>query len=299
MVAGISEGLDQPLLLRPGDRVRIVAPSGPVSAERLEAGVSSIREMGLEPVCDPEVLTRDGFLAGDDERRCNELLSALADDDSRAIWAARGGYGSTRLLPHIDSEDVRRSAKWLIGFSDVTALHGLWRRAGLSSVHGANVTTLGDWGAPGRDDLAGALFEGRPAALEGTEGLGSGIGSGPLAGGNLRVLCAMVGTPYFPSLEGSVLLIEDVNEAPYQLDRVFTQLVQAGALEGVVGIAVGQLSRCGDADSGLDVVRQHAQRIGLPTVIGLPVGHEPDSRAAILGSVAIVDPQRRELRYQA
>ena len=292
-----------PPLLRPGDRVRVVAPSGPVRADAFRAGIECIEAFGLVPVYAEEVMTRDGFLAGSDERRLTELETAMADPAARCIWAARGGYGATRLLPHLTIEMVSKAPKWLLGFSDVTVLHALWQRAGVQSVHGANVTSLWQWDADGLEELQTLLFEGQRPPIQGDGGIGAATVTGPLVGGNLTMLGALAGTPYFADLKGSILLIEDVREPPYKIDRVFTQLDQAGAFDGLLGVAVGQLTRCDDAlegsepRSGLDVVRAQVQRLSLPAVWGLPIGHEAHSRAVPLGAPAVLDPITASLRF--
>lgn len=298
------ERLSRPALLRAGDRVSVVAPGGPVPRERFESGVECIRRMGLEPVFEDGVLQRDGFLAGDDDRRAAELNAAIASKETTAIWAARGGYGATRLLPGLDLDAIHRACKQLIGFSDITALHAAWQHAGLTSIHGANVTSLPGWGSEAVEALRAGLFEGRWPALQGSGGTGSHAGQGILVGGNLAVLAAMVGTPHFPDMNGGVLLLEDVNEVPYKLDRMLTQLTQAGVLGGLRAIAVGHLSRCDDrsegpdARRGLDVISEHAQRLALPVIWGLAVGHEPDSWAVPLGQAAIVDPRASRLSFR-
>jgi len=299
----MAPALERPAALRPGATVRIVAPAGPVEREQLEAGLEWLRKAQLKPVYDDGVFSRQGFLAGPDERRLGEFQRALADDDARAIWIARGGYGAARLLPDLTIGAVQRHPKWLVGFSDVTALHALWRRAGLCSIHGANVSTIADWSVPACEALLDCLFDGRETALQGRGGVGDAPVEGAVAGGNLRVLAALVGTPYFPDLTDCILLVEDVNEAPYKIDRLLVQLRQSGVLDGVRGFAVGQLTGCedrsghADAQGPEEVFKEHAVRLERPMVFGLPIGHDPNSQAALLGAHAILDPTAASLHY--
>lgn len=299
----MARALECPTALRPGDRVRVVAPAGPAERDRLEAGLNWLREAQLEPVYDDGVFSRQGFLAGPDERRLREFQCAMADGDARAIWVARGGYGAARLLPELKTKAVQCHPKWLVGFSDVTALHALWRRAGLCSIYGANVSTIGDWSVAARKALLNCLFGGRTNTLKGRSGVGEGPVEGMVLGGNLRVLVALLGTPYFPDLTDCILLVEDVNEPPYKIDRLLVQLHQSGALQGVKGFAVGQLTGCEDrsgqpdAQGPEDVFRDHAARLERPMVFGLPVGHDSDSQAALLGVRATLNPGDASLRY--
>lgn len=283
--------------LSPGDRVRIVAASGPFDRELFETGIEMIRAADLEPVVDEAIFARERYLAGNDSARLGQVRRALEEPDTRAIWTARGGYGATRLLPELGVEGVARAGKWLVGFSDTTALHCLWARAGIASVHGPNVTTLGAWSCEAREELWGALLRGKPLSLRGEGVLGSASVQGPLEGGNLAVLSALAGTGFLPSFSGAVLLLEEVGERPYRIDRMLHQLLHAGALDGVVGVVVGQLKGCEEtadptADYGpLEVVVDVLARLGVPLVAGVPVGHDNSSRAAVLGREVVLDPR--------
>ncbi len=200
--------------------------------------------------------------------------------------------GCPWLLPLVEVAEVARADKWLVGFSDVTALHGLWSRAGCASVHGANVTTLGNWSLDARAELFGLLRGEKRAALRGRGVWGETSVAGPLIGGNLTVLAAMTGTVGLPSFAGAVVLLEDVGERPYRLDRTLTQLLQAGAFADVVGFAIGQLTECDESGanfSALDSVVDVLSPLGRPIVAELPVGHEPSSRAVMLGLEVVLD----------
>ncbi|MCP5150935.1 MAG: LD-carboxypeptidase [Chromatiales bacterium] len=299
------ERLRAPPLLRAGDRVRVVAPCGPFDRAAFEAGVARLRGWGLEPVFDEGIFARAGYLAGPDERRLAELNAAIADGDARAVWAARGGYGATRILPAVDLAALARRPKWLVGFSDVTALHALWARAGVVSMHAANVTTLDPWQDAAREALHGWLFEGCGPALRGEVVRAGEVVRGPVLGGNVALLAAMVGTGFLPDLTGAILIVEDVREPPYRLDRLLTQLLHARVLDAVAGVAVGGLTRCDDppereaACRGIDVVCERLGTLGVPMIVGLPVGHEPDAFPLPLGLHGVLDPARGELRIAA
>jgi muramoyltetrapeptide carboxypeptidase len=303
-----------PPLLAPGDTVRVIAPSGCFDRAVFEAGLPHLERAGLKVRFDEGLFTRHFYLAGDDARRLAELEAALAEPGVRALWTARGGYGATRILHHLEPARVRAAGRTLVGFSDATALHAVWSRAGLTSVHGANVTTLASWSDAARAELFELLFGTEAHTHQGRTAAPGPRVEGRLWGGNLTVLAAMAGTGALPRLPASILFIEDVGEKPYRLDRALTQLRRAGALEGVRGLVVGQLTDCDEkpapafevADgqarrpraTALEAVAEALVGLELPVVTGLALGHEPHSRAVLLGGHAVLDPERGTLSVQ-
>jgi muramoyltetrapeptide carboxypeptidase len=285
--------------LRRGDVVRVIAPSSPFDPGAFARGLEVLSgRLGLEPRLRGDVTARRGYLAGDDARRLDEWREAVADPDATAIFCARGGYGAMRLLPSIDPAALLGRPKLLVGFSDVTALHAALNRAGLATVHGPVVTQLGR--AP-EDALLHleALLAGtaaRPGAwdvpapgagLVASSTIRPGRASGPLLGGSLAILAHLQGTPFAPRMEGAILFVEDVGEKPYRIDRYLTQLRLAGALRGIAGLAVGQLTGCDEAGVlAADVVREVALALGVPAVEGLLAGHEDANFALPLGARA-------------
>jgi len=287
-----------PAPLRPGDVVRVVAPSGPVDPEALERGLAVLREeFGLVVRMRPDVTARHGFLAGDDARRLEEWREAASDLEARALFCARGGYGAMRLLPRLEAARLLHPPKWVVGFSDATALHAALNSAGLVTVHGPLVSTLGTATPDAREHLKALLFgratappsPGAPrpgAGCAGTAVIRAGRASGTLLGGSLALLAHLCGTPWLPRMAGAVLFIEDVAEKPYKLDRYLTQLRLAGALDGVRGVCVGQLTACDDGGlRGADTVRELVRSLGVPAIEGLPAGHDPANFALPLGAV--------------
>jgi muramoyltetrapeptide carboxypeptidase len=207
-----------------------------------------------------------------------------------------------RILPRLEAARLLHPPKWVVGFSDATAIHAALNAAGLVTVHGPLVTTLGRATPAAREHLRSLLF-GRasappaaPGALApgagcaGTGVIRAGRASGTLLGGSLALLAHLCGTPWQPRLAGAILFIEDVNEKPYQLDRYLTQLRLAGALDGVRAVCVGQLTACDDGDQrGADTVRELVRALGVPAIEGLPAGHEPENLALPLGAVVTLD----------
>jgi muramoyltetrapeptide carboxypeptidase len=283
--------------LRPGDPVTVVAPASPFDRASFEAGLEVLGRR-YEVHYDPGVLTRQRYLAGSDARRLGETFRALADG-SRAVFCARGGYGIMRLLPGL--EGIPLAAKPVIGFSDVTALHQLLQRERLISIHGPVITQLGRLDAAAHARLFELLESDAPiAALTGTETYVGGVAEGPLLGGNLSVLTRLLGTAFLAPLEGAILLLEDVGERPYRLDRMWTHLALAGVFRQVRGIVLGGFTGCEEKDadySSADVLRELAAATGLPCVAGFPIGHGEHNQAVPLGVRVRLDAGGRSLTF--
>jgi muramoyltetrapeptide carboxypeptidase len=289
-----------PAALRPGDTVALVAPSGPVREERTAGAIALLSAWGLVVAPGPDVYARHGFLAGTDAQRLAGLNAALADPVVRGVVCARGGYGAQRIVDGLDLDAVRADPKLVVGFSDITALHlALWRGARLASLHGPVASQLTDDFAPESvASLRSAIGTGDPVVLaadpDGDTGPlrvpGAAV-TGTLLGGNLCLLAAGVGTPDQPDLRDAVLLIEEVDEPPYKIDRMLTQLRRAGVLDGVAGIALGQFTRCADEwpMSTVDVLTDRLGDLGVPVLGGLPVGHGPGALTVPLGVPATLD----------
>jgi muramoyltetrapeptide carboxypeptidase len=223
------------------------------------------------------VFARDGYLAGPDARRLAELNHALRDPDARAIVAVRGGYGLTRIAHAADIAALRANPKWVVGFSDVTALHVEVGRAGVASIHGFNVGSLGRGDSLGRARWIEALeHPGAPRTVDGLTAWRAGRATGLLAGGNLTVLftCAAAGRLALP--DGCVLLVEDVGEAPYRVDRMLSALLAGGYLDRICGVLVGDFVDAPPGRYGVPVdavLKERLLGLGVPVLAGLPVGH--------------------------
>ncbi|HEX6972207.1 MAG TPA: LD-carboxypeptidase [Limnochordia bacterium] len=243
----------RPRALQPGDTVGICSPAGPVPPERLEALVARCEAWGWRVRVAPHALCRHGYLAGTDAERLADLNAMLADPGLAAVFCSRGGYGSMRLLPCLDYAGLARAPKCVVGFSDITALHlAIGRHSGLVTFHGP-MAPLGERPEPA--DNAERLHR----ALTAAEPLGPieqppagpplvtivpGRARGPLVGGNLTLIAATLGTPYEIDTRGAILLLEDVGEAPYRIDRLLTQLALAGKIEAAAGIVIGEMVDC-------------------------------------------------------
>lgn len=282
----------RPRALRPGARIHIAAPSGPVPEERLTAGLAALsRHVTGEISLAPNIAARAGYFAGDDRLRLAALQAALADPEVDAIVCARGGYGLTRILAQLDPARLAAAPKLLVGFSDITALLA-WARVGvgLVGVHGPVVAQLAGLADEDGERLALMLRGEDPGALSAETGtiLHGGCVEGPLIAGNLEVLRTLVGTRFMPDLQGCVLALEEVGERPYRIDRALTQLLASGALRGVRGVAVGQLHCCEEPASGNPespgaeaVVLERLGVLGVPVVTGFAFGHSLERHAAL------------------
>lgn len=279
-------------LLQPGARVGVFAPSGNYDPSRLEAGLAMIRGWGLEPVLAPGLGRRRRYLAGDDELRLADLRWALSDPELDAAWLARGGYGLTRLLHRVPWSGLPRRP--VIGFSDASALFsGLWaERVGLP-LHGPVLQSLADLADPAsREALRSLLLEGRGARWSGRV-LIPGRAAGPLIGGNLCTLASLAGTPWALRGAGSIVLLEEVGERPYKVDRLLTQLLRSGALDGALAVVLGGFVGCaevGQPDWDAEIIAQEClAELGLPVLAGLPVGHGPENHAFPWGVEAVLE----------
>jgi len=278
--------------LAPGDFVVVVAPSGPVSSSQLLPGLAWVRTR-YRIRMSAGALSRDGFLAGGDRRRRDELRLALTDPEVRAIVVARGGYGTMRIVDDLPWGELARRPKWIVGFSDVTALHAMAWRVGVSSVHGPNVTGLGLDAAPAvRAAWISSLEQpAAPRAWDGLRVLRSGEARGVVVGGNLALVHAMAAAGRLAVPEGAVLFLEDVAEAPYRVDRMLTSLGLGGHLARASAIVFGGFDRCVPGPDGRavdDVLEERTRALGIPVLAGAPFGHQDRNAAFVIGGEARV-----------
>lgn len=283
----------RPPAVRPGDGVAVVSPAGPADPQAVAEGVAVLRSWGLR--------VRDGhplsdaparYLAASDQARAEEFSRAWLDPQVGVVWCARGGYGVHRMLDLVDWAALREAGpKWLVGYSDITALHqAVASQLGLVSVHGpAMVSFAGRGGAdPELEDITVAavrrlLFEEGPVSLPGSVGL-PGETSGALVGGNVTVLAGSAGTPYVQPARDSIAVLEDVGEQPYRLDRSLTQLLRSGWFTGVLGIVCGDFTDCGRPDETRAVLLDRLGPLGVPILLDAALGHGEVNLALPLGA---------------
>lgn len=266
--------------LRPGDRVAVVAPAGPVRRASLLRGIAWLERRGYRVERAEHLLDRRGYLAGKDGDRLRDLNAALADPGLKAIWFARGGYGSQRILEGVDFSPLRAHPKSLIGYSDITAIQAAaWQTARLATLHGPMVSELADAGAYDAKALAEAL-SGAPLGFRFLRRsvLRAGRGEGPIVGGCLSLLVGLLGTPFDLDTRGAILFWEEIGEEPYRIDRMLATLRLAGRLRGLQGMLVGRLVGCRARRKAHDVplseiLKDHLEGTDYPVVVDFPAGH--------------------------
>jgi muramoyltetrapeptide carboxypeptidase len=293
---------DRPLL-RAGDRVAVVAPAGPIPAALLEAGVAWLRKWDLDVTVAEHVTGRHPtlpYLAGTDTDRAADLRQAWCDPDVDAVFCARGGYGCLRVLPHLDWPALAAAApKPLIGSSDVTALHHAFTaRLRVPTVFGPMPATSSfTTDTVTREGLRRCLLGTDPCVVTGTDAgplapHTGGVARGVTAGGTASLLVSLAGLPGAegrPPPDGSILLLEDVTESPYRLDRIITQLMLAGWLDRVAGIALGSWTRCGPPAEVRAMLADRLAHLGVPVAWGLDFGHCAGQASIRLGAAAVLD----------
>jgi muramoyltetrapeptide carboxypeptidase len=290
----------------PGDTVRIVAPSGPFDKTLFYRAVAWIAKR-YRVIWSRGIFERRGYLAGSDQRRLDELNEALYDPHARAVIAVRGGYGATRICRAADFGGLARHPKWCVGFSDFTALHLEALRVGVASLHAANLGALGRGDESARAAWLEALEQ--PLArrtFSELEVLSAGRACGTLVGGNLTLLFTAAASGSLVLPRGAILFFEEVNEAPYRIDRMLTALCASGRLDAVAGFCIGDVAddaRPGARKEACRAVLDCLGHLGVPILAGLPIGHGvvnlplplgvPARLDAELGSL-IVNPQEEE-----
>jgi muramoyltetrapeptide carboxypeptidase len=290
----------------------MVAPSAaPNDPERIRFAIDTVESLGFEVKPAAHLFDREGYLAGSDAARADDLNAMFADDGVDAIWCVRGGYGASRILPALDYALIQRKPKALIGYSDITALHmAIHRHAGLVTFHGPvafrafTPYSLGElkrvlWAPQAPVRLGGPPpFPRAEGWLDGENRVTTlvpGRARGRLLGGNLCLMSHLCGTPYFPDLRGAILFLEDVEEAYYRIDRMLTQLWLSGALAGVAGVAFGKFTNCNPSQFFLqnrpleDILAERCRALGVPAISGIMVGHIEDQTTLPVGCLAELD----------
>ncbi len=307
-----------------------VAPAADLDEARMLLAGERLEDRGYRVRMREDLFAVEGYLAGSDARRAEELMQAFLDPEVKAIFPGTGGYGTMRILDRLDYPAIRANPKILIGFSDITALHlAIQRRAGLVTFHSPSPM----WGLGSEDGLTPFSAEyfwkaleklppeqtrihheralAEPYRIDVRDGvpqpvcLGRGRSRGRLTGGNLSLISALEGTPYALDARGAILLLEDTREAPYRVDRMLRQLQLAGKLASLRGAILGQFTRnFSREDAATDdprysvegVLRQYFEPLGIPVLMNFPVGHHPMNVTLPLGGQAAIDAERCELR---
>jgi muramoyltetrapeptide carboxypeptidase len=314
---GMAQAAQHPPRLRSGATVGIFSPAGATfERDRLDLVVEAVTALGWQPKLAPHVLDRYGYLAGPDAVRAADVNALFADPRVDALIPVRGDWGSARILPYLDYDQIRTNPKVILGFSDITALLlGIYAQTGLITFHGPHGLTA--WRSDQVDFLWRVVVQGEALTFTNPllgadqdrlmrdqgriQTITPGRATGRLIGGNLSVLSALVGSPYLPDLRGAILFLEDIGEPPYRVDRMITQLKLAGALAGLAGFIFGQCRACGPGESYgsltlSEILRDHIQPLGIPAWSGAWIGHVEPMWTLPLGGRVAIDADRGEIR---
>lgn len=289
-----STKLIQPPYLKAGDTVAIVAPSGVIKngVKEIEQAKALLKSWGLHAIVGKHVFSKYNHFAGTDDERCEDFQNALDNPTVSAIWCARGGYGTVRILDKLDYTKFKNHPKWLVGYSDITGLHNQFNNEGIESIHGIMCLSLPDDISTIEKPIAtfkAALFgEQMSYTLEGSKYNRPGTTKAPLVGGNLTLLHTMLGSKTSIDTDGKILFIEEVGEYKYHIDRMLQSLKRAGYFDNCEGVIIGGISkvRKNTTDWGTSIEQLFLDALAdynFPVAFNVPAGHEKDNRALILG----------------
>ena len=275
----------RPPFLKKGDKISIVAPAGPLKNGALKNVLGDLENAGFEVEIGSNVWNTAGYFAAKDGQRLEDLQSAIDDLDSRAVLCARGGYGSTRIIDQLDISTLEQNPKWLIGYSDITAVHLKLNTAGIESVHGPMGTSFARNGAQVSTSAMLELLQGKVPEIDAPYSSLNRIGtaSGPIIGGNLALLVDSLGTKDELVSDNRILFLEDIGEPVYKIDRMLTQLHRSGKLEKLKGLAIGDFSEV-DSEKWKQVIMERVAGFGFPVAFTFPIGHEPHNMPVVIGA---------------
>ena len=285
--------------LYPNQIVGIIAPSSPVSQSEILEGLKLLESFPLKIRHGSHLFNHLNYLAGPDPDRVSDLHQMFSDPEIRAIFCARGGYGSARLLNKIDFDLIRENPKIIVGFSDLTALLiALYKKTGLVTIHGPTLSDLPknkNW--PNLSEIITTYHRPRVLFKQGKI-INRGKARGILLGGNLSTICSLLDTPFLPSFEGVILFLEEKGESPYRLDRMLTQLLLSGRLDRLSALIIGQIVDCGEKEIINSVLQERLGSLSIPVVTGLPVGHGNENISLPLGLPAVIDTERMLIQVE-
>ena len=281
-----------PEYLKKGDRIRIVAPAGKVSKEKVLPGIELLQDVGYEVIIGRHVFDRHFQYAGIDQQRVTDFQEAINDPKARAIICARGGYGSVRIIEKIDFSPLLKNPKWLVGFSDITVFHAVLNKLGLASIHGAMPAFFLENKKPTKSfhSLMEVLISGNSEITINSHSLNrKGSCSGELVGGNLSLLYSLQGTQWQMETKGKVLLIEDLSEYLYHLDRMMQNFKLSGQLNELEGLVVGGFTEMQDnespfGNSAYEIIREAVEGCHFPVCFDFPSGHIPKNLSLVIGA---------------
>ncbi len=281
--------------LKQGSKIAIAAPARMVTPDEMQFAINWLKEKGFVPVCDDRLYVQHYIFAGDDDFRASVFQEYLDNEDIEAIWLARGGYGSIRIIDKLDFSRFLQHPKWIIGFSDGTVLHGKLNRLGVPSLHASMPFYFENKTPEAKHALFDALL-GNPLRYEFPSHTlnKNGIMEGKIVGGNLSVLYGMIGSNTFPVLDGKILFIEEVDEYIYHIDRMMHALKRAGILSNLKGLVIGGLTQIHDNShpfgmTAEEVIAEAVAEYDYPVCFGFPAGHFDDNRPVFFGQESRIE----------
>ena len=305
--------MGKPTALKPGDTIGLVSPASPLTPEQAERGISLLEKEGYKVKLYPSTFKAKGYLAGTDVERAKDLTDAFCDPEVQAVMCARGGYGSSRLVPHLDFDQLAKTEKLFIGFSDVTIIHAALNRRGLPTLHAPMAITF-------RPDREPWVYESFFSSIKGENPIPvtapagvqlsprsiivPGKAEGIVVGGCLALICDLIGTPDQIDMTDKIVLIEDVDEAPHRVDALLTHLRNSRLIHQAAGIAIGEMTRTDEkADKGIgdmpwrQIVSDRLGDLGIPCIVEYPFGHAPQMLSLPLGIKAELDASSGTMKY--
>jgi muramoyltetrapeptide carboxypeptidase len=287
--------LTVPAFLQKGDTIGIATPASPYPQQTFEAGIQTLKQWGFKVINGRKGSGRKGYLAGTDLERAGELMDLFTNPEVKGIICSRGGYGSMRVLDHLDFKKIIKHPKVFMGFSDITVLlMALWKKSSLMTFHGPMITTFPKLNKGSLTRVRSVLSGAYPLEIplnhnnafhpRSTEGI--------LLGGNLTLLVHLIGTPYEPVWDRAILFLEDCGEAPYRIDRLFSHLKLRGALEKVSAILVGQFTGSDNRRLPQNLFKFWLGDLNVPVWTGLPIGHGPQNIPLPVGAPAFLDSEK-------
>ena len=297
----------KPRPLKSGDTISLVSPASPLTPEKAQRGIKLLEDQGYRVKLYPSTYKANGYLAGSDEERASDLNAAFLDPETQAVYCSRGGYGASRLMPYLDLDDLAKSNKLFIGFSDVTVLHAALNRRGLPTLHAPMAITF----APDREpwvyeSFINALKGGNPIPPSAPKGvcITPGKATGVVVGGCLVLICDLIGTPEQIDMTGKIVLIEDVDEAPHRVDAMLTHLRNSNSIQRAAGIVIGEMTRTDEkADQAIgampwrQIVKDRLGNLGIPCIVDFPCGHAAQMLSLPLGIQAELDATSGTMNY--
>ena len=291
-------GIIIPRRLRKGESIGIIAPAGPVTPPELEPSIELLESLGHPIIPAPHIYQKQDYLAGEDHLRLEDFHAMFLNEKVKAIICVRGGYGSMRLLNDIDFDLIREHPKIIVGYSDITALLlGLYQKTGLITFHGPVIREISKNDHKNVEILMRVIRSGDQPDfnLQKATVLKSGTAIGNIIGGDLSLICHLVGTPYLPSMKGALLFIEDCGEPIYRIDRMLSHLRLSGLLKEISGLIGGHFKDCGDQKAIDQLLLEVVSDVNIPVVSGISIGHGNVNIAFPIGCKAELDTKRMGL----